>query len=207
MTMSGSGRSDKGHRGEREVSKQLSEWTGDNYMRTLQSGAGGTRAVSDLRMTGDIFAPIGSPNCFSYEVKYHKSTTLENVFLNTGEIPSFWEQCTTDCRRVKKYGYSPMLIFHLDRRGNYILMPYTDWAYHTLQNKDQRVARLNTHYTIKRTNDRYDFDNILLTMQGLQSLNPLETFKHYKNLDWDCKFAPKKQLSPEEEVDQLFESN
>lgn len=202
--MSGSARHSKGSKRELSVSKELSKWSGEHFMRTLQSGAGGTRAVDDLRMTGDIFAPLGSKNSFSYEVKDHKATTLENVFMNTGEIPSFWEQCTTDCRRVKKFGYSPMLIFHIDRRGDFVLMPYLDWTFDQLVKNNQRVAKLITYYTIKRTGVRYDFDTLLTNMDGLQSLDAQDTFKHYHNLNWDSKHTTQDVLSPEQEVDELF---
>ena len=181
----GSSANSKGSSGEREVAKSLSKWTGENFMRTLQSGAGGTRAVDDLRMTGDIFAPLGSKNSFSYEVKNHSGVTLYNVFNNNGAIPSFWEQCTTDCRRVKKFGYSPMLIFKVEYRDTYCIFPYTDWAINEIKNNNGRYLVTQIGYSVKRNSTKYMFPVIVTNMKTLITTDHDKMFDVYRGLKWD----------------------
>lgn len=204
----GHGASKKGSGYERATAKKLSKWTGENYMRTLQSGAGGTRAVDDLRMTGDIFAPLGSPNAFSYECKDHATTKLQQVFNNNGDIPSFWEQCTTDCRRVSKYGYSPMLIFHINREADYVLTPFTEWLRENLIEIEAPCQCQRTWYTQERTQLKYQFDTILTTLDSITKLPPLQMFKKYQFLDWDRlnKDLHKDTKSADEVVDQLLDN-
>lgn len=192
----GSSANSKGSDGEREVAKSLSKWTGENFMRTLQSGAGGTRAVDDLRMTGDIFAPLGSKNSFSYEVKNHSGVTLYNVFNNNGEIPSFWEQCTTDCRRVSKFGYSPMLIFKIEYRGTYCIFPYTDWAINEIKNNDGRYLLTQIGYSVKRNSAKYMFPVIVTNMKTLITLDHNKMFDVYRGLKWDVKPVVFKKRRP-----------
>jgi len=185
-SMNGKGRNAKGSNYERELAKKLSNWTGENFMRTLQSGAGGTRAVDEIRMTGDLFAPLGSNSSFSYEAKNHASTRLNHVFNNNGDIPEFWKQATTDCRRVRKYGLSPMLLFHVTREADYVLLPYTDWLFANLAVMKHLPCQSQvTYYTEERTNSLYVYRTILTTLDALCTLDAQEVFKHYKGLDWD----------------------
>lgn len=185
--MNGSGRKKKGSNRELFYSKKLSEWSGERVMRTLSSGAGGTRAVDEIRMTGDLFFPLGSPNCFSYEAKDHASTRLKHVFNNNGDIPSFWEQAVTDARRLKKFGVCPVLLFHISREDDYVLLPYQQEMYINLLKASPKVpVQLQmTSFTDKMRQQDNNFMTILTNLKGLFTQPPLKVFALYSGLDYD----------------------
>lgn len=154
-------------------------------MRTLSSGAGGTRAVDEIRMTGDLFFPLNSKNCFSYEVKDHASTRLQQVFNNNGDIPEFWEQAVTDARRIKKFGVVPVLLFHISREDDYILIPYQPDFYQHLQEFNFPAQLQKTQFKNQMTKAQESFLTILTNLKGFTSTDPQWLFKIYKGLDYD----------------------
>ena len=177
----------KGNSRERLVAKLLTKWTGERVMRTLSSGAGGTRAVDEIRMTGDLFFPLGSKNPFSYEIKDHATTKLKQVFNNNGDIPDFFEQAVTDCRRVEKYGFNPMLIFHISRETDYVLTMYNDSLYIDLFKNNLKFSTQWTSFEEKRLNTINKCHTILTTLPELMKLNYLDVFSYYSddNYSWE----------------------
>ena len=183
--MDGSARNKKGSNRERYFAKKLSEWSGEHVMRTLASGAGGTRAVSEIRMTGDLFFPINSNNCFSYEVKDHQSTRLSQVFNNNGDIPSFWQQCTTDALRLKKYGIVPVLLFHVKRERDYVLIPYNKDFYLKLLDNDKPAQVQLTSYLDDMLKKEKKYMTILTDIDGFCSVPAQDLFSMYRGLDFN----------------------
>lgn len=189
MASRGKGAHVKGSNRERAISKILSKWSGQRVLRTLSSGAGGSRAEHETRMTGDLFFPVGSNNVFSYEIKDHKTTKLEHVFLNSTEISSFWQQAVTDCRRLQ--GYNPMLIFHVNQQGDYCVFMYNEQLIHFLQtqeNIDLAKVRLAVQYLsfIDLQGETQLFPTILMDLKDLVTYVPYPVLtKIYTGFDWE----------------------
>lgn len=181
----GSGAHKKGNSRERLVAKQLTKWSGERVMRTLSSGAGGTRAVDEIRMTGDLFFPLGSNNSFSYEIKDHATTKLNQVFNNNGDIPEFWKQAVTDCRRVEKYGFIPMLIFHISRETDYVLTIFNPNIAHSLLAKGLKCQIQVTSYKDDRLKTQENFLTILTTLPDLMKINFTTVCEYTKDFDWE----------------------
>lgn len=174
----------KGSAFELKVSKILSKWTGEHAMRVPSSGAN-HQQKGEIRMIGDITFPVGSPNAFNYECKNHDSMQVKQVLMNNGNIPSFWEQATTDSRRVPNKELSPMLVFNVSHDTIYIVIPYTDWLATNLWNNNSPCQIQKITYNDSTTKKDNTFDTILTTLNALTQLTPLEVFKHYRGLDWD----------------------
>ena len=180
----GHGAKVKGSSRERELAKKLSAWSGEKVMRTLSSGAGGTRADGDIRMTGDLFFPIGSANPFNYEVKDHATTRIQHVFNNNGDIPSFLEQATTDARRGNP-STVPMLIFHISREADYILVPYTKALFRQLRDSLLPVQAQMSYFQDDKTKQVNKIPTLLTDLKSLTTI-PAETlFEWYADCNWD----------------------
>ncbi|MBT9670533.1 hypothetical protein GPK34_00580 [Secundilactobacillus kimchicus] len=204
MTSVGKMRKNKGSNYERQISKKMSKWSGQRVLRTLSSGAGGARAEHETRMTGDLFFPIGSNNSFTYELKNHASTRIQHVINNNGDIPEFWEQATTDCRRLSEWGYSPMLIFHISREADYVLVPWTKWLQMKLRELELPCEVQETWYVNERTKRKYSFETLLTTLSAITQLVPEELFEHYQDLNWDRANVQKEV--PEDTPDKVVEN-
>lgn len=174
----------KGSAFELKVSKILSKWTGEHAMRVPSSGAN-HQQKGEIRMIGDITFPVGSPNAFNYECKNHDSMAVKQVLMNNGNIPSFWEQATTDARRVPNKSLSPMLVFNVSHDTIYIVVPYTSWLVKRLWENGSPCQIQKIMYNDTTTKKDNTFDTILTTLSALVKLNPLEVFNTYRDIDWD----------------------
>lgn len=187
--MNGRNRHEKGNRYEVQTAKKLSSWTGEQVMRSLTSGAGGSRTGQEqAQMIGDLFFPLKKKklivdNNFTYECKCHKSSKLVHLFNCNGEIPSFWEQATTDCRRISKH--NPMLIMHVDREDDYIVVPYNTLFEDYLFDNNLPYMSKKLSYTIKMTKQTYNYKVIITNLKSLMTTDPNWFYKIYENCDWD----------------------
>jgi hypothetical protein len=183
MASSGRGSKNKGSAYELKLAKELSKWSGEPVHRVPQSGAGGATWGSDSRMNGDIVFPVGSQNSLVYEAKKREGWGIHHLFLNIGEVKTWWEQVVMDSRRMKEHGMSPCLIFSKNRDKDYVLLPYVDKIY-TQLNKSFPVSRQTVYFDNIRGDTQY-FDTLLTTLDGFTSFDPISLFSVYKDLDWD----------------------
>lgn len=183
MASSGAGSKAKGANYERVIAKKLSEWSGEPVHRVPQSGAGGATWGEDSRMNGDLVFPVGSKNSFVYEAKKREGWGLHHLFLNIGEIKTWFEQVVNDSRRMAKYGMSPCLIFSKNRDKDYVLIPYVQEIYDKLDKK-YPVSRQTVSFDNIRGETQY-FNTLLTTLEGFTSFEPDYLFSVYRDLDWD----------------------
>lgn len=107
----------KGNSHERNVAKLLSEWSGEQFIRTPGSGA--MHNVHDRRVVSDIVAPESlrdfpfSIECKNTEISWELNTFLEG----TGDFWSHWNQSLSDAEREDML---PMLVFTKNYRGIYM---------------------------------------------------------------------------------------
>ena len=85
--------------------------------------------MGEESQSADIVAPLGVEFPFSVELKNHEGFTFENYLMCNKEIPSFWNQCIGDARRVNKL---PMLITHRNRSTILVTIPYASFVKHKL---------------------------------------------------------------------------
>ncbi|AIW03287.1 holliday junction resolvase [Bacillus phage Mater] len=183
MASSGRGSKQKGSSYELKLAKALSKWSGEQVHRVPQSGAGGHTWGADSRMNGDIVFPVTSNNSFIYEAKKREGWGLHNLFLNNGEIKTWFEQVVMDARRMAEHGMSPCLIFSKNRDKDYVLLPYVVEIYLAL-NKKYPVSRQTVTFDNIRGETQY-FDTLLTTLDGFTSFDKEYLFAMYRNLDWD----------------------
>lgn len=179
----------KGKNFERKMSKELSKWSGETVLRTMSSGAGANKTENETRMTGDLFFPIGSLNPFNYECKDHSNVKLSHFFYNNGEVPEFWQQATTDARRME---YSvPVLLAHVqavkgaNKAMDLVLLPYEGAFFNYLVKHSLPVHVEITNYQDKMTKQEYHFKNLLTTLEGFTHLDSQSLFQMYQHCDWD----------------------
>lgn len=186
MASRGRGAHVKGSAKERAVAKILSEYSGQKVNRTMLSGAGAGMGDLDVRLTGDIFFPIGSDNVFSYEVKNHKDFQVVDVFKNNQILASFWEQAVTDCRRVHDLGYCPMLISHVDRDTDYCLVVYQPKFLKELQKYPQMQYSIQPTHFVNPVGQIEYFTTVLFRLKDLVKYIPYKVLtKIYTGFDWD----------------------
>lgn len=200
----GSGAHAKGNQRERSVAKLLTKWTGQRVMRTLSSGAGGTRAVDEIRMTGDLFFPLGSDNPFSYEIKDHATSKSIQVFKNNGDIPEFLKQAVTDCRRVEKYGFNPMLIFHVSRETDYVLTIYNEQLAEMLWSNNLSCSVQLNSFTEDRVDTLNRCKTIFTTLPDLMKLDYKKVFDIYTDYSWEDQVSLEKLQT--KSIDDTFNS-
>ena len=196
----GKGAGIKGHNYELKMSKVLTKWSGERVLRTMSSGAGAGKTENETRMTGDLFFPIGSNNPFNYECKDHANVKFTNFFFNNGEIPEFWNQATTDARRLE---YSvPVLLVHVpqvtggNRALDLVLLPYEGKFYNFLV-KNYLPAQVQiTSYKDPMTEQLNHFKTILTDIKSFTAIDSQALFKIYANCDWDCWNRGKDTVKP-----------
>lgn len=111
---------------ERQVAKELSEWSSVTFRRRRAEGRG--PAVVDLEGAADVIA-IGYDFCFSVEAKCGKGFSLDAMLKNiaTAKFTSWWHQATydanlmTESRGRKIY---PLLFFRPFLNTNWIAFPF-----------------------------------------------------------------------------------
>lgn len=189
MASKGAGAHRKGSSYELKMSKILTKWSGEHVLRTMSSGAGAGKTEDETRMTGDLFFPIGSNNPFNYECKDHSNVRFTNFFFNNGELPEFWQQATSDARRLR---YSvPVLLVHVpqvtggNRALDMVLLPY-EGAYYNYLVKHYLPAQVQvTSYTDSMTQKTNNFKTILTDIKGFTHPDSQDLFQMYQDCDWD----------------------
>jgi len=105
----------KGANFENVIAKQLTEWTGTLIRRSPMSGG--------WNKTGDVTPKdpkemVRFP--FNLEMKKQESWHLEDILKGlTGQLPGWWDQCTSDARKSKKV---PVLVFTKNGDATYCMM-------------------------------------------------------------------------------------
>lgn len=197
----------KGSSYELKMSKILTKWSGERVLRTMSSGAGAGKTENETRMTGDLFFPIGSNNPFNYECKDHANVKFTNFFYNNGEIPEFWNQTTTDARRLK---YSvPVLLAHVpqvtggNRALDLVLLPYEGAFYNYLVRNYLPAQVQITSYKDPMTEKVNNFKTILTDINSFTSIEAKDLFTIYSNCDWD-KWNVHKTTSNPVDIDKIL---
>lgn len=203
----GAGAHRKGSSYELKMSKILTKWSGERVLRTMSSGAGAGKTENETRMTGDLFFPIGSNNPFNYECKDHANVKFTNFFYNNGEIPEFWNQTTTDARRLK---YSvPVLLAHVpqvtggNRALDLVLLPYEGAFYNYLVRNYLPAQVQITSYKDPMTEKVNNFKTILTDIKSFTSIEAKDLFTIYSNCDWD-KWNVQKTTSNPVDIDKIL---
>lgn len=118
----------KGALYENKIAKLMTEWTKGAYefYRSPSSGSFGSQKLGIENMGGDIIAPtsIADKFPFTLELKNRETWkgTLNSVFHNNNDIPSYIEQGFGDAIRESKV---PMVLLHANRSKNYMIVPYS----------------------------------------------------------------------------------
>lgn len=93
----------KGSKAERDLAKQMSEWTNKKFARTPSSGGlqwGSSFAKGDIVCTTE-----GHYFPFCIEIKFHHDISVNELLVSRkskAKISEFWEQCTRDAKEAKK---------------------------------------------------------------------------------------------------------
>ncbi|AXF41917.1 holliday junction resolvase [Bacillus phage Saddex] len=183
MASQGRGARNKGSGFELKMAKELSAWSGENVQRVPQSGAGGFRFGSDMRMNGDITFPVGSGNVFVHECKKQEGVEVKDVFMSGGKIKSYWEQVVTDARRCADIKLVPCLIWSKNRDKVYFIMPYVEEVYNELAGKFPVSRQLIKFLDIRE--EEQQFDTLMTTLEGFTSFDKNVIWDYYRGIDWD----------------------
>lgn len=181
----------KGSDYERTIAKKLSEMFHTNVQRTAGSGAfrgvattyNHSEISGDRSFVGDIYFPSEHPfSIFNFELKNHAGVKLSQIFNNNGEIPSFLQQVTTDSRRL---GNSiPCLIIHVTREDDYIIIPFTNYAYVELTKHGNAMITMLS-YDDKRLDHHYRYQVVVTNLNTFGCLDPIKTKEVYQDYDWE----------------------
>lgn len=182
MSSTGAGSKRKGNAYERKTAKALTDWWGYTFNRT--PGSGGLH-WDDMRVAGDIVAPIDAEFPFVVECKHREtgSWTIENVFLNNGDIKYWWQQCVEDSRRIDLV---PILMFTRNRSKDFVMTPYHKETFYKVRATGEPIIRTTVSYTNRMTNITETFDTLVYTLEGLTSLDPEWVKKTYTQWDWQA---------------------
>lgn len=193
MASVGSGAKAKGSEYERRVAKKLSNMFKASVSRSAYSGAKrgletqfNTGQSNDYGFVGDLYFPKGHPmSIFNYELKNHDSVKFNQFFYNTGEIPSFLEQVTTDSERLGGIYHSvPCLIIHIKRQDDYVIIPYEVHTYAELV-KNSPVMITLMSYQNDRTQQLFRYQMLVTTLKAFGQLDPQAMYERYHHLDWN----------------------
>lgn len=180
--MNGSGAHKKGSNFERDVAKEFTKWSGVKFNRTFASGAQGDKFSSDVRVTGDLFAPVDYNFPFSVECKFHDDFNLRNVFINGSVVQLFLKQNVSDARRSSR---APMLVAKVSRQDTYVFLPYTENLENLLIDKQAPYFFRRMYYQDDMTKMVYKFDMIITNLNSLLLATPSELWEWYHDLDWN----------------------
>lgn len=172
----------KGNNFERDVAKAFTKWSGVKFNRTFASGAQGDKFSSDVRVTGDLFAPVDYNFPFSVECKFHDDFNLRNVFINGSVVQLFLKQNVSDARRSNR---APMLVAKVSRQDTYVVLPYTENLENLLINKQAPYFFRRMYYQDDMTKRVYKFDMIITNLNSLLLATPSELWEWYNELDWN----------------------
>lgn len=178
--MNGKNRHVKGSSYERSIAKKFSDWSGVRVSRTFASGASGSDFSGDTRVTGDLFFPVGYPNCFSIELKNHAAFNIRQLFLNGSVLKTFLAQNVEDADRIA--GRVPMLVMHVNREDDYIVLPYhKDFEAFLVKNK-LPYFRKSVFSSEKRTGKTTSFEALITNLNSFVKVKPNTMFKWYSNM-------------------------
>lgn len=205
----------KGSDYERTIAKKLSKMFRSNVQRTGGSGAyrgidtvyNHSRDSGDRSFVGDIYFPSEHPfSIFNFELKNHAGVKLANLFNNNGEIPSFLQQVTTDSRRLGGVGSSvPCLIIHVTREDDYVVIPYTSYAYVELSKCGSAMITMLS-YDDKRLDHHYRYQVVVTNLNTFGCLDSIKTKEVYQDYDWEVLNHFKettKETNPNDYIDKM----
>lgn len=193
MATVGRGAKSKGSSYERQIAKKLSNMFKVSVSRSAYSGAKrgletqfNTGQSNDYGFVGDLYFPKGHPmSIFNYELKNHDSVKFNQFFYNTGEIPSFLEQVTTDSERLGGVNHSvPCLIIHIKRQDDYVIIPYEIHTYADLVKHSPVMITLMS-YQNERTQQLFRYQMLITTLKAFGQLNPKAMYQRYHTLNWN----------------------
>jgi len=96
----------KGDKNERQATKWLYLWTGEDFARTPSSG--GLRWKNNPSVCGDVVCQNVDFNFpFSVETKHLKTVAYDTILRSNSKIFTIWAQAWEDASRAKK---TPMLM-------------------------------------------------------------------------------------------------
>lgn len=215
MATKGRSAKNKGSNYEREIAKKLSEMFHTNVQRTGGSGAyrgidtayNHSNTHGDRSFVGDVYFPTEHPlSVFNFELKNHEGVKLSHLFNNSGEIPSFLQQVTTDSRRLGGVGSSvPCLIVHVTREDDYVVIPYTPYAYVELSKCGNAMITMLS-YDDKRLDHHYRYQVVVTNLNTFGCLDPIKTKEVYQNYDWEVLNHFKettKETNPNDYIDKM----
>lgn len=199
--MNGSGAHKKGSDFERSIAKEFTNWSGVKFNRTFASGAQGDKFSSDVRVTGDLFAPVDYNFPFSVECKFHDDFNLRNVFINGSVVQLFLKQNVSDARRSNR---APMLVAKVSRQDTYVILPYTGNLENLLISKQAPYFFRRMYYQDDMTKKIYKFDMIITNLNSLLLATPSELWEWYSDLDWNCLNEDTNIRETDTDVDKLI---
>ena len=199
--MNGSGAHKKGSNFERDVAKAFTKWSGVKFNRTFAYRAQGDKFSSDVRVTGDLFAPVDYNFPFSVECKFHDDFNLRNIFINGSVVQLFLKQNISDARRSNR---APMLVAKVSRQDTYVVLPYTGNLENLLINKQAPYFFRRMYYQDDMTKRVYKFDMIITNLNSVLLATPSELWEWYNELDWNYLNEDTNIIETNTDVDKLI---
>ena len=150
----------KGKEFERKVAKMLTEWSGQEFNRTPQSGA--LHWNNDKRVVSDIVSPQTltdwpfSIECKKVEYPWEFSTIIEGTSL----FWEHWQQCWDDSQREQ---LRPLLVFCKNYRDTFAVITYQDFE------------KINVTFESFIRVTRQDFDLVILKFKDFLEKISLDT--------------------------------
>lgn len=200
--MNGSGSHVKGNNFERSTAKAFTKWSGVKFNRTFASGAQGDKFSNDVRVTGDLFAPVDYNFPFSVECKFHDDFSLRNVFINGSVVQLFLKQNISDARRSQR---APLLVAKVSRQDTYCILPYHKELESLLKDKKAPYFVRDMYYVDNMTRVDYHFNMIITNLDSLLLATPDELWEWYSTLDWNVLNENKSKKESEIDVDNLVD--
>lgn len=104
----------KGNDYERKIAKLFTEWWGEPFYRTPNSGGLGWQGK---KIAGDLITPDNFP--FVVECKKEENWNFEQIIEGRGIFYKWWEQVIRDAKKVEKL---PLLVFSKNHSNDYIAL-------------------------------------------------------------------------------------
>lgn len=146
-----------------------------------------------------MFFPVGYPNCFSIELKNHEAFNIRQLFLNGSVLRTFLAQNIEDADRIS--GRVPMLVMHVNREDNYIVLPYHKDFEAFLVDNNLPYFRKTVFSSEKRTGKTTSFEALITNLNSFVKVNPKTMFKWYSSLS-DYKSVSKSTVE-QTKIDEL----
>lgn len=155
----------KGSSYERKITRQLTAWTNGAYefYRSPSSGSYASQRVGLENLDGDIIPPtaIADRFPFSLELKNRETWkgTLNSVFHNNNDIPSYIEQGFGDAIRANKV---PLVLLHANHTKNYMIIPHSELLEHYFSTRGLPWMSTDVSYTNEMLEETYSFKVLVL---------------------------------------------